>query len=187
VTRSAHAVVSVACFATWWALLTSVGDAHAVSAGEIDGKVDAALQRFYAEVPGARDFAARAKGVLVFPSVVKAGFGIGGEYGTGALRVDGKSVDYYSTTAASIGFQIGAQTHSVILCFMTDASLSGFRKSRGWEVGVDGSVAFIDVGAGGSLDTTTAVAPVVGFVFGRSGLMANISLEGAKMTKFRPE
>jgi len=128
-----------------------------------------------------------AKGVLVFPNVVKAGFGIGGEYGTGALLVDGKTADYYRTTAASVGFQIGAQTKAVILCFMTDAALTAFRESRGWEIGVDGSVAFVDTGAGGSVDTTTAPAPVVGFVFGQSGLMANISLEGAKITKIRPD
>jgi lipid-binding SYLF domain-containing protein len=159
----------------------------AASAQDIDRKVDAAIERFHAEVDGGRDFTQAAKGILVFPSVVKAGFGIGGEYGTGALRIDGKTTDYYSTTAASVGFQIGAQTKAIILCFMTDAALSGFRKSRGWEIGVDGSVAIVDAGAGGSLDTTTAPAPVIGFVFGHSGLMANISLEGAKITKIRPQ
>jgi lipid-binding SYLF domain-containing protein len=161
--------------------------AAAASAQDIDRKVDAAIERFHSEVDGGRDFTQAAKGVLVFPSVVKAGFGIGGEYGTGALRIGGKTVDYYSTTAASVGFQIGAQTKAIILCFMTDAALAGFRNSRGWEIGVDGSVALVDTGAARSLDTTTAPAPVVGFVFGQSGLMANISLEGAKVTKIRPE
>lgn len=161
--------------------------ASAASARDIDRKVEAAIQRFHAEVDGGRDFTRAAKGVLVFPNVVKAGFGIGGEYGTGALLVDGKTTDYYSTTAASVGFQIGAQTKSVILCFMTDAALTAFRASRGWEIGVDGSVALVDTGAGGSVDTTTAPAPVVGFVFGQTGLMANISLEGAKITKIRPD
>lgn len=174
------AVVAVALHAT--AIV-----AAAAAAQEIDRKVDAAIDRFHAEVDGGRDFTHAAKGVLVFPSVVKAGFGIGGEYGTGALRIGGKTADYYSTTAASVGFQIGAQTKTIILCFMTDAALAGFRKSRGWEIGVDGSVAIVDSGAGGSLDTTTAPAPVIGFVFGHSGLMANISLEGAKVTKIRPQ
>lgn len=161
--------------------------ATAGPAQDIDRKVDAAIERFHADVAGGRDFAQRAKGILVFPSVVKAGFGIGGEYGTGALRINGKTADYYSTTAASVGFQIGAQTQTIILCFMTDAALAGFRNSQGWEIGVDGSVALVDTGAGASLDTTTAPGPVVGFVFGHSGLMANISLEGAKITKIRPE
>jgi len=165
----------------------SASPAAAASARDIDRKVDVAIERFHDEVGGGREFAAAAKGILVFPTVVKAGFGIGGEYGTGALRIEGKTKDYYSTTAASVGFQIGAQTKTIILCFMTDAALSSFLESRGWEVGVDGSVVLADVGAGGSLDTTTAPAPVVGFVFGQSGLMANISLEGAKITKIHPE
>jgi lipid-binding SYLF domain-containing protein len=168
-------------------LQVSSPTATAASAQDIDRKVDAAIERFHADVAGGRDYTQKAKGILVFPSVVKAGFGIGGEYGTGALRINGKTADYYSTTAASVGFQIGAQTKAIILCFMTDAALAGFRDSRGWEVGVDGSVALVDAGAAGSLDTTTAPGPVVGFVFGHSGLMANISLEGAKITKIRPE
>lgn len=168
-------------------LTASAHDARAASASAIDADVDKALQRFYEQVPGGQDFTRNAKGTLVFPHVVAAGFGIGGEFGTGALRVGGKTIDYYSTTAASIGFQIGAQSKTVILCFMTDKALEGFRKGKGWEVGIDGSVAIVDVGAGGSLDTRTAAGPVVGFVFGRSGLMANVSLEGAKMTKIRPE
>jgi lipid-binding SYLF domain-containing protein len=165
----------------------SAEPAAAASAIDIDRKVDVAIDRFHAEVGGGREFTEAAKGILVFPTVVKAGFGIGGEYGTGALRIQGKTKDYYSTTAASVGFQIGAQTKTIILCFMTDAALSAFRESRGWEIGVDGSVVLVDVGAGGSLDTTTAPAPVVGFVFGQSGLMANISLEGAKITKIHPD
>jgi lipid-binding SYLF domain-containing protein len=168
-------------------VLMAAAVAAAASAQDIDRKVDAAIERFEAEVGGGHGFIQAAKGILVFPSVVKAGFGIGGEYGTGALRINGKTTDYYSTTAASVGFQIGAQTKTIILCFMTDTALSGFRKSRGWEIGVDGSVVVVDLGAGGSLDTTTAPAPVVGFVFGQSGLMANISLEGAKITKIHPE
>jgi lipid-binding SYLF domain-containing protein len=149
--------------------------------------VDAALKRFYAEVPAGADAARSAKGVLVFPNVVKAGFGIGGEYGAGALRIDGASVDYYSTTAASVGLQIGAEQKTIVLCFMTDEALAAFRKSNGFEVGVDGSVAIIDSGAGGAIGNTMAKGSVIGFVFGRSGLMANISLEGAKISKIQPD
>jgi lipid-binding SYLF domain-containing protein len=185
----ARARESSTCISAFIAVVLHVSApvATAASAQDIDRKVDVAIERFHTDVAGGRDFAQRAKGILVFPSVVKAGFGIGGEYGTGALRINGKTADYYSTTAASVGFQIGAQTKTIILCFMTDAALAGFRNSRGWEIGVDGSVALVDTGAAGSLDTTTAPGPVVGFVFGQTGLMANISLEGAKITKIRPE
>jgi len=159
------------------------GGAHAASAKEIDIKVDAALERFIKEVGGAKQFLKSAKGVLVFPDVIKAGIGIGGEYGEGALRIGGKTVNYYSTAAASIGFQLGAQSKTVMLVFMDDKALKDFRGSSGWEAGVDGSVALIKLGAGGSIDTTNIQDPIVGFVFGNKGLMYNLTLEGSKITK----
>ena len=159
--------------------------AVAASAKEIDIKADAALEKFKNEVGGAEQFLKEAKGVLVFPSVIKAGFGIGGEYGEGALRISGKTVDYYSTAAASIGFQLGAQAKTVILVFLEDEALKEFRRSSGWEIGVDGSVALVTLGAGGSIDTTNIREPIVGFVFGNKGLMYNLSLEGSKITKLK--
>lgn len=159
--------------------------ARAESAAVIDARVDDAIKRFHSEVGGAGELSAKAQGILVFPSVIKAGIGIGGEYGEGALRVDGKTVDYYSTAAASIGFQLGAQAKTVIILFLTKDSLTDFRKSEGWEVGVDGSVALLDAGAGGSIDTTNIKAPIVGVVFGNKGLMYNLTLEGSKMTKIK--
>ena len=155
----------------------------AASAVEIDAEVDAALVRFYEEVPAAKDLAKKAKGMLLFPSVVKAGFGVGGEYGEGALRIGGRSVGYYNTAAASIGFQIGVQSRTEVLLFMTQEALDRFRASDGWEVGVDGSVTVVKVGVAGEIDTTTISDPVIGFVFGEQGLMANLNLEGAKITK----
>jgi lipid-binding SYLF domain-containing protein len=157
--------------------------AAAASAEEIDAEVDAALTRFYEEVPTGRELAAKAKGVLIFPSVVKAGFGIGGEYGEGALRMSGQTVDYYNTVSASIGLQIGAQSRSEIILFMTDEALADFRDGAGWEVGVDGSVALIRSGAAGEIDTTNVAEPVIAFIYGEQGLMANLSLEGAKISK----
>ncbi|MBW1789522.1 MAG: hypothetical protein JRK53_23390 [Deltaproteobacteria bacterium] len=159
--------------------------AHASSAVEIDAKIDAKLKRFYNEVAAAKDLAKISKGILVFPSVIKAGFGIGGEYGEGALRIGNKTVDYYSTAAASIGFQLGAQSKAVILMFMTKKVLKNFRNSDGWEVGVDGSVALIEIGAGGSVDTSNIKDPIIGFVFGQKGLMYNLTIEGSKMTKIK--
>lgn len=159
--------------------------AHAASKAVIDAEVNDALKRFYSEVGGAKELASKARGILVFPSVIKAGFGIGGEYGEGALRVNNRTVAYYSTTAASIGFQIGAQSKTVILLFLTKKALRDFQESDGWEVGVDASVALLKVGAGGSLDTTNVKAPVVGVVFGNKGLMYNLTLEGSKMTRIK--
>ena len=159
------------------------GTSYAKSAKEIDVRVDTALERFNNDIKGGKEFLKTAKGVLVFPSVIKAGIGIGGEYGEGAMRINGKTVDYYSTAAASIGFQLGAQSKTVIVVFMQEDALKKFRASSGWEAGVDGSVALIELGAGGSIDTTNIKSPIVGFVFGNKGLMYNLTLEGSKYTK----
>ncbi len=165
-------------------LLVLPGDrAEAASAVEIDAKVNAVLTRFYKDVASAKELSTKAQGILTFPSVIKAGFGIGGEFGEGALRINDKTVDYYSTVAASIGFQFGVQSRAVILMFMTDDALTRFRSSDGWEVGVDASVALVTIGAGGTIDTTNIKDPVIGFIFGEKGLMYNLSLEGSKMTK----
>ncbi len=165
-------------------LLVLPGDrAEAASAVEIDAKVNAVLTRFYKEVASAKELSTKAQGILTFPSVIKAGFGIGGEFGEGALRINDKTVDYYSTVAASIGFQFGVQSRAVILMFMSDDALTSFRSSDGWEIGVDASVALVTIGASGSIDTTNIKAPVIGFIFGEKGLMYNLSLEGSKITK----
>lgn len=164
-------------------LLLSTSVAFAGTAKEIDVSVDVALERFKEEVLGGEKFIKEAKGVLVFPSVIKAGFGIGGEYGEGAMRIGGKTVDYYSTMAASIGFQFGAQAKSIILVFTKESALKEFRNSDGWKAGVDGSVALITLGAGDSLDTTNVKDPIVAFVFGQKGLMYNLTLEGSKFSK----
>ena len=159
------------------------GNLFAKTAKEIDVSVDAALERFYKQVAGAGEFAKAAKGMLVMPNVVKAAFIIGGEYGEGALRIGGKSVAYYNTVSGSIGFQIGGESKDIILCFMTEAALNKFRASKGWEAGVDGNVALISIGAGQRADTTTAKDPIVGFVFDAKGLIADLSIKGAKFTK----
>ena len=155
----------------------------AKTAKEIDANVDAAIQRFYKQVKGAEKYVKASKGMLVMPNIVKGAFIVGGEYGEGALRIGGKSVDYYNTVSGSIGFQIGGQKKDIILLFMTDEALKKFRASKGWETGVDGNVALISVGAGERADTTTSKDPIVGFVFDAKGLIADISLKGAKFSK----
>ncbi|MEN8232355.1 MAG: YSC84-related protein [Thermodesulfobacteriota bacterium] len=157
--------------------------AQAATAEEIDVSVAVALDRFKNDVKGANEFLANAKGVLVIPNVIRIGFGLGGEYGEGALIVGGKTVDYYNTIAGSFGFQIGAQSKNIIIIFMEETALTKFRDSLGWRAGVDGSVALIDQGAGSSVDTDNLKHPIVGFVFGLKGLMVNLSLEGSKFTK----
>jgi lipid-binding SYLF domain-containing protein len=161
----------------------SSGNLLAKTAKEIDASVDVAIKRFYEQVKGAKELAKTSKGMLVLPNVVKGAFIIGGEYGEGALRIGGKSVDYYNTISGSIGLQIGGQAKDIILLFMTDKALKQFRLSDGWEAGIDGNVALITVGAGERVDTTTTKDPIVGFVFDAKGLIADISLKGAKFSK----
>lgn len=156
---------------------------HAASAKEIDVSVNVALDRFRTEIPGGNEYLKNAKGVLVIPNVIKVGFFLGGEYGEGALLVGGKTVDYYSLTAGSFGFQFGAQSKNIVIVFMDQDYLNRFRDSLGWRAGVDGSIVFIDYGAGTNANTDNVQHPIVGFVFGLKGLMANVSLEGAKFTK----
>lgn len=174
----------VAMLATLIALTAFAAPALAASAAEIDVEVNRALDAFQ-KIEGASSFLGIAKGVLVFPKVYKAGIGVGGEYGEGALRINGKTVDYYSTAAASVGFQLGAQAKSIVVIFTDESALAKFRSSEGWKVGVDGSVALIDIGVGKSFDTTNIEDPVIGFVFGQKGLMYNLTLEGSKFTKLK--
>jgi lipid-binding SYLF domain-containing protein len=159
------------------------GPALGKTAKEIDASVDVALERFNEQVEGAEKFAKMAKGVLVMPNVTKGAFVVGAEYGEGALRVGGKSVEYYNTAAGSFGLQIGAQKKDIVLMFMTDEALEKFRNSKGWEAGIDGNVTFINVGGGEQADTLAGKSPVVGFVYDSKGLIADISLKGAKFTK----
>jgi len=153
------------------------------SAKEIEVRVDEGLAQFEKEVKGGKSFLDSSKGVLVFPGVLKGGFGVGAEYGEGALRIGGKTVDYYNTAAASFGLQMGGQVKTIIIVFLDENALKQFRDSNGWKAGVDGSIALVTLGAGGALDTSTIKDPIVGFIIGQKGLMYNLTLEGSKFTK----
>lgn len=157
--------------------------ASAASKAEIDAEVRQTLKRFQKHTSAGQELAGKAAGMLVFPNVVKAGIGVGGEYGEGALLVDGKTVAYYNLASASIGFQLGAQARSQIVLFMNDKVLNDFRHSEGWKAGVDGSVALATLGAGGAVDTRTAQQPIIGFIFSNKGLMYNLTFEGSKITR----
>jgi len=159
------------------------GEALAKTAKEINASVDVALERFYKHVPDGKDLAAKAKGILVMPGVIKGAFIVGGEYGEGALRVAEKTTGYYNLISGSFGFQFGGEAKDIIIMFMTDDVLKQFRASNGWEAGVDGNVALITVGAGERLDLTKINDPIIGFVMDVKGLMVDVSLKGAKFTK----
>ncbi|HUG57452.1 MAG TPA: YSC84-related protein [Candidimonas sp.] len=163
----------------------SAGSKGPAKAKEIDASVNATLDKLYRTAQGSRELVNKARGVLVFPSVLAAGFVVGGEYGEGALRVGGKTVDYYSTVTGSFGLQIGAQSKAIIFLFMTQEALDKFVNSKGWTAGVDASVALITIGANGVLDLNTATKPVSAIVMTNQGLMANLNVEGTKVTKMK--
>jgi len=159
---------------------------EAGSAASIEADANATLHSFVRQVPGARELANKAVGILVFPSVIKAGIGFGGEYGEGMLLNQQRVVGYYNLVSASFGFQLGVQQRSVIIMFMTRDALAGFEQRAGWKIGVDGSVTIITVGVGGSIDTDQVVSPVIGFILDQKGLMYNLTLEGSKISRINP-
>jgi lipid-binding SYLF domain-containing protein len=149
----------------------------------VNADANATLHSFVRQIGGARELANKAAGILVFPSVIKAGIGFGGEYGEGLLIVHQRPAGYYNLISASFGFQLGVQERSVIIMFMTDEALAGFNNRAGWKIGVDGSVAIITLGAGGSIDTDQITSPVIGFILDPKGLMYNLTLEGSKISR----
>ncbi|SNS96383.1 Lipid-binding SYLF domain-containing protein [Noviherbaspirillum humi] len=163
----------------------SKGDDPTARRRDINTNASNALSRLYSSTPGARDLVSKARGVLVFPSVIAAGLGVGGQYGDGVLQVSGAPVDYYNLASVSVGLQIGAQSKAIMFLFMTQDALDKFRASEGWSVGADASVAVLRAGANGAIDINTVQGPVVAFVLTNAGLMANLTLEGTKITKLK--
>lgn len=160
-----------------------VKSAPRATGNSVDAQVDATLSRLYSTVPGSRELVARSKAVLVFPTVIGGSFVIGAEHGRGALRSGSRNLGYYSTTAASIGWQAGGQSKAVIYVFNTQDALDKFVNGNGWSAGVDATVAVGRVGANGVIDTQTAQAPVSSFVMTNAGLEAGVSLQGARIHK----
>jgi lipid-binding SYLF domain-containing protein len=161
--------------------------ARAASAREINRGVDQALRTLYATHPKARELASRAKAILVFPRIVKAGLVIGGQGGDGALRIGNRTFGYYNIAAASFGLQAGVQRFSYVLFFMTNSALKYLQSSNGWSIGSGPSVVVVDKGTAASMNTTTLTHDVYAFPFGQHGLMAGLGLEGSKITRIRPE
>ena len=166
----------------------STGGQLANSSEQITRDSNAALQDLYANNPEARQLAKRAKGILVFPGIVKAGFLVGAQYGSGgALFKNGRTAGYYNIVAGSYGLQAGVQSFSYALFVMDNASLNYLNRSEGWEVGVGPSIVVVDKGAAKSLTTTTAKNGVYAFIFGQKGLMAGLGLQGSKISRINPD
>ncbi|NIF73335.1 MULTISPECIES: YSC84-related protein [unclassified Burkholderia] len=152
----------------------------------INSSVDATLSRLYTTVPGSRELVAKSRGVLVFPSVLQAGFILGAQTGNGALRVGGSTVGYYNTSSLSVGLQAGAQSKAVIFLFMTQDALDKFRGTDGWSAGADASVAVVKIGANGAVDSNTVQSPIEAIVLTNAGLMGDLSVNGTKVTRINP-
>ncbi|PCD76836.1 YSC84-related protein [Pseudothioclava arenosa] len=155
-------------------------------AQRLDSRVDAARNFLQTKYPGTRELESKSVGALYMPLMTEAGFGLGGGYGRGALRINNVTVDYYSATSASIGFQIGVQQYAHALFFMTPEALADFRRADGWELGADARYALPDRGGAIGADTTTARAPVIALVYGQAGLIAGATLAGTKYTRIIP-
>ncbi len=172
-----------ACNTTTTTTTSTESSSPAAKRQSINAEVDNALSRLYAQVPESRSLVSQARGVLVFPAVVSAGFVVGGSYGQGALRERNATTGYYSTAAGSVGLLAGADSKAVYLLFTTQEALDKFKASKGWTAGADANVSVLNVGANVGIDTQTVRQPVVGYVLTNGGLMANLSLDGTKVTK----
>ncbi len=165
--------------------LMSVHPAEAATAAEINRDVMSALQGLYAKSSSAKALSEKAKGILVFPGIVKGGFIVGGQYGEGALLKDGKTAAYYNTVSASYGLQAGAQKYGYALFFMTDSAMQWIDKSDGWEIGTGPSIVVMDKGAASSATTTTLQSEIYAFFFNQKGLMGGLGLQGTKISKIK--
>jgi lipid-binding SYLF domain-containing protein len=177
------ALLGLTVFASGCTTTSSDSGDPAARRQALDAGVDNALASLARQVPGSQELVGRAKGVLVFPSVLEAGFVFGASRGDGALRVNGKTVSFHRTTSGTFGLQAGAQSTAVFLLFMTDDALRRFQDSRGWTAGVDASVTLISVGANAQLTSATSQQPVIGYVLSNTGLMAGVTVDGTRITR----
>jgi lipid-binding SYLF domain-containing protein len=182
-TRHMQFMKVVFLFALATVAMTGARAVWAASAEAIDRDVEAALNSLYESTPAAKALGQKAKGILVFPNIVKAGFVVGVQGGDGALLKKGKSAAYYNTSAVSYGPQVGMQSFGYVLFFMSDSSLNYLDKSKGWEIGTGPSIVVVDTGMAKSLSTTTARDDVYAFFFDQKGLMAGLGLQGSKITR----
>lgn len=178
--KSMMAVTGLALFA-----LIASAPSFARTKAEIDASASRAITRFYALNPQHKELAGKAAGILIFGRVTKGGAGVAGEFGEGVLRVNGKAVNYYSVTSASVGLTLGVAHHSEVILFMTPDSLDKFEKSEDWSAGADASFALVKQGSGGQYDSATLGKPILGFIFHEKGLLGDLSFEGSKISKIK--
>lgn len=171
------------CTALLLCLLAS--SVHSAEKAAIDAQVSETLSQFRIDSPVAAQLLDRAAGVLVFPDVLEMGFGVGGQYGEGALLIGGEPQAYYVIAGASFGLQLGAQSKAELILFMTEAALQGFQSSQGWQAGIHGSIAVLARGRELKFDSIASQKPVIGFIYANRGLMYNLSLEGNKITRIK--
>jgi len=174
-------VLLVLAFAAF--TLLTPNPARAASAAEINRDAKKVLEKLYKKSSAAKALGEKAKAILVFPSITKGGFLVGGQYGEGALMKEGKTIAYYDTLSVSYGLQAGVQRYGYALFFMTDSAREYLDRSDGWELGTGPSIVIVDEGVAGGLSTTTARSDVYAFIFSQKGLMAGLGLQGTKITK----
>ena len=166
-------------------VLVASAPSFALTKAQIDARADRALAHFYKLNTKHKELADKAVGILIFGRVTKGGAGVAGEFGEGALRINGATVDYYSVTSGSVGLTLGVARHSEVMLFMTQDALEKFRKSQDWSAGADTSFAVVSKGSGGQYDSATLNKPILGFIFGEKGLIGDLSFEGSKITKIK--
>jgi lipid-binding SYLF domain-containing protein len=181
--RYFHLIAVLLVLAVAGGALVSPDPAEAASAAEVSRDVESALKTLYAQSAAARTLGEKAKGILVFPGIIKGGFLAGGQFGEGALIKGGKTAGYYNTIQGSFGLQAGIQKYGYALFLMTDSAMKWIDKSDGWEIGVGPSIVVMDIGAATSATTTTVQAEIYAFFFDQKGLMGGLGLAGTKITK----
>ncbi|MCF6153987.1 MAG: twin-arginine translocation pathway signal protein [Candidatus Brocadia sp.] len=181
--RYVHLTIILFMLACTAGIFMCVNPAGAATAEEIDRDARSALEKLYLKSPSAKALGEKAKGILVFPRIVKGGFIVGGQFGEGALLKDGNTAGYYNTVQLSYGLQAGVQKYGYALFFMSESAMSWLDKSAGWELGVGPSIVVVDIGAAGAATTTTLQSQIYAFFFSQKGLMAGLGLQGTKITK----
>ena len=171
-------------FALTFAIAMTVANpALAASAEDLDRDAIQALNTLYRVHPVAEILSQNAKGVLVFPNIVKAGLIFGGSYGEGVLLKGSAVADYYNSITGSWGLQAGAQSYAYAVFLMTDAAVSYLGKTNGWEIGVGPTVVLVDEGVARNLSTSSLKDDAYAFIFSQQGLMAGLSIEGTKISR----
>jgi len=183
--RYFHLIAPLLVIALVAGVLISPNPTRAATTAEINRDVKIALEKLYAKSSSAKTLGEKAKGILVFPGIIKAGFMVGGQFGEGALLRGGKTAGYYNTLSASYGLQIGGQKYGYALFFMSDSAMSWLDRSDGWEIGTGPSIVVMDTGAASSATTTSLQSEIYAFFFDQKGLMGGLGLQGTKITKIK--